>query len=84
MITNCKNCGAPLKGDCEYCGTQYLSAPVQESAAWMQAAMNQQMAARANDHALQIAAMNSPNVWNSMLAGISDAGQMMFYPPRFF
>ena len=22
--TNCKNCGAPLKGDCEYCETRYL------------------------------------------------------------
>jgi hypothetical protein len=21
--TNCKNCGAALKGDCEYCGTKY-------------------------------------------------------------
>lgn len=21
--TNCKNCGAPLKGNCEYCGTMY-------------------------------------------------------------
>ena len=24
MLTNCKNCGAPLRGlRCEYCGTEY-------------------------------------------------------------
>lgn len=25
MLTNCKNCGAPLKlNKCEYCGTEYI------------------------------------------------------------
>jgi hypothetical protein len=27
MLTNCKNCGAPLNGNCEYCGTKYLQPP---------------------------------------------------------
>lgn len=25
FLTNCKNCGAALNGDCEYCGTKYAS-----------------------------------------------------------
>lgn len=24
LPTNCKNCGAALNGDCEYCGTRYV------------------------------------------------------------
>ena len=28
MTTNCKNCGAPLKGGkCEYCSTEYADSP---------------------------------------------------------
>ena len=31
-MTNCKNCGAPLHGNCEYCGTRYEPAVVYQQA----------------------------------------------------
>ena len=79
-MMNCKNCGAPLHGDCEYCGTRYSTPLTQSSLALQQAMMNQSEGLNLQTATgAAIAAQKESSQWLDDLLQM----QLQILPPKF-
>lgn len=79
--TNCKNCGAPLRGNCEYCGTQYtdpqMLSKMMEVASWSSTLYDRSRIS-SDDFKKSLVPVKT-NVWQSIISAIH-AGASTFTP----